>query len=61
MKLLAIVGTNAPNSYNRKLLYYIQRHLKNQADIEIQEIDQIPLYNESMTNGKEPQIVKDLN
>lgn len=41
MKLLAIVGTNAPFSYNRFLAKYIARRYSDQAEIEVKEIDQI--------------------
>lgn len=41
MKLLAIVGTNAPFSYNRFLARFIAKRYGDQADIEVKEIDQI--------------------
>ena len=34
MKFIAIVGTNASFSYNRKLLWYMKKHFKNQAQID---------------------------
>lgn len=55
MKLAAIVGTNAPQSYNRKLLQYMQRHFSAQVEIEVLEIDGIPLFNEQdAQNGHLP-------
>lgn len=41
MKLLAIVGTNAPFSYNRFLAKYIAKRYGNKAEIEVKEIDKI--------------------
>lgn len=41
MKLLAVVGTNAPFSYNRFLAKYIAKRYRDQAEIEVREIDQI--------------------
>lgn len=41
MKLLAIVGTNAPFSYNRFLANFIAKRYSDQADIEVKEIDQL--------------------
>lgn len=46
MKFVAIVGSNAKHSYNRKLLQYMNRHF---ADDEIQVIDilDFPMFNEN--------------
>lgn len=41
MKLLAIVGTNAPFSYNRFLAKYIAKRYGDKAEIEVKEIDGI--------------------
>lgn len=41
MKLLAIVGTNAPFSFNRFLAKFMAKHYSDQADITVEEIDQI--------------------
>ncbi|MCX2455054.1 NAD(P)H-dependent oxidoreductase [Lacticaseibacillus nasuensis] len=46
MKLLAIVGNNATVSYNRLLLQYMKRHFAPTAEIELQEIKGLPLFNE---------------
>ena len=47
MKLVAIVGTNAKQSYNRSLLQFMQRHFATKADIEILEITDVPMFNET--------------
>ena len=49
MKLLGIVGTNAEKSTNRTLLQYMKRHFAPKAEIEIFEIDQIPLFDKPDT------------
>ncbi|WP_056987842.1 NAD(P)H-dependent oxidoreductase [Secundilactobacillus paracollinoides] len=49
MKLAAIVGTNADTSYNRTLLTYMQRYFAAEIDIDILEIKDLPLFNESTT------------
>ncbi|MEY8462434.1 NADPH-dependent FMN reductase [Streptococcus merionis] len=46
MKLVAIVGTNSDRSTNRKLLQFMAKHFKDQADIEVLEIKDIPAFNE---------------
>lgn len=48
MKLVAIVGNNNRRSYNRYLLQYMQQHFVSQAEIELQEIGQLPLFNEDL-------------
>ena len=47
MKLIGIVGTNAEKSYNRQLLTFMQRYFADQAEIEILEIKDVPMFNES--------------
>lgn len=47
MKLVGIVGSNAPKSYNRTLLQYIKKQYKEKIDLDIIEIDQVPLFNQS--------------
>ena len=46
MKLIAIVGTNSTRSTNRRLLQFIQAHFKEQAEIDICEIADLPAFNE---------------
>lgn len=42
MKILAFVGTNADFSYNRLLLWFMKKHFKQMADIEIYEVGNLP-------------------
>lgn len=58
MKFIAIVGTNATKSYNRKLLQFMSSHFANQAQIEVTEIKDIPLFCEDYEQT--PQSVLDL-
>ncbi|MFL2028518.1 NAD(P)H-dependent oxidoreductase [Loigolactobacillus zhaoyuanensis] len=48
MKFIGIVGTNADYSNNRILLQYMQNHFGSQHEIEICEINQLPLFNENI-------------
>lgn len=41
MKLLSVVGTNAPFAFNRFLAQYIAKRYGDKADIEVKEIDEI--------------------
>ncbi|MEX2804771.1 flavocytochrome c [Streptococcus sp. H31] len=47
MKLIGIVGTNAEQSYNRLLLQFMAKHFANKAEIEVLEIADVPLFNET--------------
>ena len=47
MKLIGIVGTNAQESYNRLLLQFMQKHFMHKAEIEILELTDVPMFNES--------------
>ena len=47
MKLVGIVGSNAEVSYNRILLNYMAKEYKSLVDIEVLEIMDIPLFNQS--------------
>lgn len=47
MKFIAIVGTNAKKSYNRKLLQFMKRYFESKAEIEILEITDVPMFNQS--------------
>lgn len=58
-KYIAIVGTNSGQSTNRKLLYFIRDYFKNEADIEIIEIKEFPMFNKP-DDGKLPSIVKEV-
>lgn len=46
MNLVAIVGTNARKSYNRSLLWFMKKHFKNLANIEVVEIEGLPMFSE---------------
>ncbi|MDN6967537.1 NAD(P)H-dependent oxidoreductase [Oenococcus sp. UCMA 17063] len=46
LNLIGIVGNNAPFSYNRILLKFMQQYFSNQFELDICEIDEIPLFNE---------------
>lgn len=47
MKFIAIVGSNAKKSYNRKLLQFMKKHFESKAEIEILEITDVPMFNQS--------------
>ncbi|AVK60891.1 flavocytochrome c [Lactobacillus sp. CBA3605] len=47
MKFIGIVGTNASKSYNRQLLQFMQTHFAAKATIEILELTDVPLFDES--------------
>lgn len=46
MKFVGIVGSNAEESYNRKLLEFMRRHFKVDFELEVLEIDQVPIFNQ---------------
>jgi len=58
MKLVAIVGTNAKQSYNRSLLQFMKKHFASKADIEILEITDVPMFNETDDQTDTPVIQK---
>ncbi|MBU5466177.1 NAD(P)H-dependent oxidoreductase [Virgibacillus sp. MSJ-26] len=47
MKFVGIVGTNTEDSYNRVLLNFMARHFKKTIDIEVLDINDIPMFNQS--------------
>ena len=47
MKIVGIVGSTAEVSYNRLLLHYIKKHFNSLFELDIIEIDDIPLFNQS--------------
>ncbi|WP_349667542.1 flavocytochrome c [Lacrimispora sp.] len=47
MKFIAIVGTNAKKSYNRKLLQFMKKHFESKAEIEVLDITDVPMFNQS--------------
>lgn len=60
MKFVGIVGTNAEHSYNRLLLQFMQSHFKELADIEILEINEVPMFNET-EDQSEHEVIQTLN
>lgn len=46
MKFVGLVGSNADQSYNRMLLQYIRRQFKTKFDLELLEIDDVPMFNQ---------------
>ncbi|WP_165209749.1 flavocytochrome c [Streptococcus tangpeifui] len=60
MKLVAIAGTNAKHSYNRLLLQFMAKHFANKAEIEILDIDQVPMFNETDDQTDSP-IIQNFN
>ncbi|GBG96733.1 NAD(P)H-dependent oxidoreductase [Lactococcus termiticola] len=46
MKLVALVGSNAEQSYNRMLLQYIQKQFKLKFELELLEIKDVPMFNQ---------------
>lgn len=47
MKFIGIAGTNSEKSYNRMLLEFMQKHFNDKAEIEILELKDVPMFNES--------------
>ena len=60
MKLVGIVGSNADKSYNRVLLQYIQKQFKNKFELELIEIKDIPLFNQSDDQTNSP-VIQSIN
>lgn len=46
MKFVGIVGSNSEVSYNRKLLEFVRKHFKDTFELEILEIDEVPLFDQ---------------
>ena len=47
MKFVGIVGTNAEFSYNRLLLKFMAEHFDQEVEIEVLEIKDVPMFNET--------------
>ncbi|NLQ49395.1 NADPH-dependent FMN reductase [Streptococcus mutans] len=58
MKLIGLVGTNSKKSTNRQLLQYMQKHFADEADIELLEIKDIPIFNKPADKKVPEQILK---
>lgn len=56
MKFVGLVGANYYQSYNRKLLEFIRRHFKIKFELEVLEIDEVPMFNqyEKLEKPKKP-------
>ncbi len=56
MKFVGIVGANYDQSYNRKLLEFIRRRFKIKFELEVLEIDEVPMFNqyEKLEKPKKP-------
>lgn len=56
MKFVGLVGANYDQSYNRKLLEFIRRHFKIKFQLEVLEIDEVPMFNqyEKLEKPKKP-------
>lgn len=47
-KIVAIVGSNRKQSYNKKLVTFIKERYREKVDIEILPIEDLPMYNQDM-------------
>lgn len=59
MKFIGIVGTNNKKSHNRILLKYMSNKFSDVADIEVCDIDKIPMFNES-DDQTESEVIQEL-
>lgn len=59
MKIVGIVGTNAEFSYNRVLLQFIEKHFKDVVEVEVLDINDVPMFNQSddQTNSEAIQLL----
>ncbi|WP_028273376.1 NADPH-dependent FMN reductase [Atopococcus tabaci] len=60
-KFVGLVGTNSEQSTNRMLLQYMKHHFSGEADIEVVEIKDIPVFNkpEDKQIPEEVQVIAD--
>lgn len=56
-KFVAMVGTNAKVSTNRKLLQFMKQHFADQAAIELMEITDLPLFNKPENSPVPPTVL----
>lgn len=54
MKLVALVGSNRKESYNKKLTTYIQKRYQEKVEIEILPIEKLPMYNQDDELNPQP-------
>ncbi|HDT7950527.1 TPA: NAD(P)H-dependent oxidoreductase [Enterococcus faecium] len=59
MKFIGLVGTNSTRSTNRELLQFMKNYFVNEAEIEIVEIKELPLFNKP-ENTELPNVVKEI-
>ncbi|OJG87508.1 oxidoreductase [Enterococcus saccharolyticus] len=59
VKLIGLVGTNSEHSTNRQLLQFMSKHFADQAEIDVVEIKEIPIFNKP-TEIRVPEIVQQL-
>lgn len=59
MKFIGLVGTNSTRSTNRELLQFMKNYFVNEAEIEIVEIKELPLFNKP-ENTELPMLLKKL-
>lgn len=52
MKFVGLVGSNYDQSYNRKLLEFIRRQFKIKFELEVLEIDEVPMFNQDENGTK---------
>ena len=55
-KFIGLVGTNSDNSTNRRLLQFMAKHYANLAEIELLEIDHLPLWNKPENYTVPPEV-----
>lgn len=55
-KFIGLVGTNSDNSTNRHLLHFMAKHYADTAEIEILEIDHLPLWNKPTDYSVLPEV-----
>lgn len=59
VKLIGLVGTNSEHSTNRQLLQFMSKYFADQAEIDVVEIKEIPIFNKP-TEIRVPEIVQQL-
>ena len=60
MKFVGLVGSNYDQSYNRKLLEFIRRQFKIKFELEVLEIDEVPMKNGTKVSNYVSYITKSL-
>lgn len=59
VKMIGIVGNNSSKSTNRTLMQYIARRYKDQAEIDLFEVRDLPMFNKPL-NGQIPEKAKEI-